>query len=204
MRSGAPANHRRASVSEVFELALDAADMRRTVRRRSRAPTLTVIDYSRPSTEKRLWVFDLRARAALRELVAHGQGSGDNLATRFSNEPDTHQTSLGLFVTGDTYVGRNGYSLRLDGLDQGFNDRALRAGDRHARRAVRERGVRQARTAGSAAAGDARRCATRRAQGDRPRQGRRAGVRVLPGSRLARLVEVSGRVRGGLGVIFRP
>ena len=88
--------------------------------------TLTVIDYSRPSTEKRLWVFDLRARKLLyRELVAHGQGSGDNLATRFSNEQDTHQSSLGLFVTGDTYVGQNGYSLRLNGLDQGVNDRAL-------------------------------------------------------------------------------
>ena len=89
------------------------------------ALTLTVIDYSRPSTEPRLWVFDLRTRALLyRELVAHGQGSGDNMATRFSNEPDTHRSSLGLFVTGDTYVGENGYSLRLTGLDEGWNDRA--------------------------------------------------------------------------------
>jgi hypothetical protein len=90
-----------------------------------RATTVTVIDYSRPSTEKRLWVYDLRSRNLLySEHVAHGQGSGTNLATAFSNEPETHQTSLGLFVTADTYVGKNGYSLRLDGLDKGFNDRA--------------------------------------------------------------------------------
>jgi hypothetical protein len=87
--------------------------------------TLTVIDYSRPSTEKRLWVFDLRSRQLLyEELVAHGQGSGANLPTQFSNEPETHRSSIGLFKTDDTYVGKNGYSLRLDGLDAGFNDRA--------------------------------------------------------------------------------
>ena len=87
--------------------------------------TLTVIDYSKPSTEKRLWVFDLQAHELLyEELVAHGQGSGDNVATVFSNEPDTHASSLGLFLTEDTYVGKNGYSLRLKGLDEGFNHRA--------------------------------------------------------------------------------
>ena len=88
--------------------------------------TLTVIDYSRPSTTKRLWVFDLHSRTLLyEELVAHGKGSGENLSTLFSNEPDSHQSSLGLFLTEDTYVGRNGYSLRLRGLDVGFNDRAF-------------------------------------------------------------------------------
>ena len=87
--------------------------------------TLTIIDYSRPSTAKRLWVFDLRERALLyEELVAHGKGSGENLATRFSNEPDSNQSSLGLFLTQDAYIGKNGYSLRLRGLDEGFNDRA--------------------------------------------------------------------------------
>ena len=87
--------------------------------------TLTIIDYSKPSTEPRLWVLDLETRSLLyEELVAHGQGSGENLAKRFSNNPDSHQTSLGLFVTDTTYVGRNGYSLKLDGLEPGFNDRA--------------------------------------------------------------------------------
>ena len=87
--------------------------------------TLTVIDYSKPSSEKRLWVFDLETHSLLyEELVAHGQGSGDNVATKFSNQPETHRTSLGLFKTEDTYVGKNGYSLRLEGLDRGVNDKA--------------------------------------------------------------------------------
>jgi L,D-transpeptidase catalytic domain len=109
----------------VFDLALSA--VRCAVRSGAidDPSTLTVIDYSKPSTEKRLWVFDLRSHELLyEELVAHGQGSGDNFANVFSNEPDTHASSLGLFLTEDTYVGKNGYSLRLKGLDEGFNHRA--------------------------------------------------------------------------------
>ena len=86
---------------------------------------LAVIDYSLPSTSKRLWVFDLaNDRLLYHELVAHGQGSGDNYATRFSNTENSHQTSLGLYRTAETYTGGNGYSLRMDGLDPGFNDNA--------------------------------------------------------------------------------
>ncbi|MBS0215109.1 MAG: murein L,D-transpeptidase catalytic domain family protein [Proteobacteria bacterium] len=86
---------------------------------------LAVIDYSRPSTDKRLWVFDVaRDQLLFRELVAHGQGSGDNYATRFSNQDNSHQTSLGLFLTAETYIGNNGYSLKLDGVERGFNDNA--------------------------------------------------------------------------------
>jgi hypothetical protein len=89
------------------------------------AARLAVIDYSRPSTEKRLWVFDM-ARGTLlhREHVAHGQGSGEKFATRFSNVEGSYQTSLGLYRTAETYMGGNGYSLRMDGLDPGFNDNA--------------------------------------------------------------------------------
>ncbi len=87
--------------------------------------TLTVIDYSRPSTQPRLWVLDLhRRRLLFEELVAHGSGSGGNVPTRFSNDLGSRQSSLGLFVTGDTYEGRHGYSLRLHGLEPGTNDRA--------------------------------------------------------------------------------
>jgi hypothetical protein len=111
--------------SEVFEMALNAASCAVRSGAVSAPETLTVIDYSKPSTERRLWVFDLKARELVyEELVAHGQGSGANMATQFSNNDESHQTSLGLFVTRDTYVGRNGYSLRLDGLDRGVNDRA--------------------------------------------------------------------------------
>ncbi len=87
---------------------------------------LTVIDYSIPSTQPRLFVFDLaKKRLLFRELCAHGKSSGDDNASFFSNDPGSLATSLGLFVTEDTYVGHNGYSLRLKGLDAGFNDLAL-------------------------------------------------------------------------------
>jgi hypothetical protein len=109
----------------VLELALRASRCASTSGAVDDPATLTIIDYSKPSIEPRLWVLDLETRQLLyEELVAHGQGSGGNVATRFSNTPDSHQTSLGLFVTETTYVGRNGYSLRLTGLDRGFNDRA--------------------------------------------------------------------------------
>lgn len=88
-------------------------------------PLLTIIDYSLPSTEPRLWVIDVDRRAVLfHELVAHGRGSGEDRAWAFSNQPGSHQSSLGLFRTSETYNGGNGYSLRLDGLEDGVNDRA--------------------------------------------------------------------------------
>jgi hypothetical protein len=86
---------------------------------------LAVIDYSQPSTERRLWVFDMiQPRLLFGDYVAHGKGSGENLARTFSNEDGSLQSSIGLFRAGETYVGGNGYSLRLDGLEPGVNDRA--------------------------------------------------------------------------------
>ena len=86
---------------------------------------LGVIDYSRPSTEPRMWVFDLaRQRLLFEEWVAHGRNSGDNLTARFSNREGSHMTSLGGFTAQETYMGGNGYSLRLRGLEPGFNDQA--------------------------------------------------------------------------------
>lgn len=86
---------------------------------------LAVIDYSRPSHEPRLWIFDLaEERLIFEELVAHGKNTGDTMARNFSNKVNSLATSIGLFRTGGTYMGSNGYSLRMDGLDPGFNDRA--------------------------------------------------------------------------------
>jgi len=86
---------------------------------------LAVIDYSKPSTQRRLWVFDLDSGALLfHELVAHGRGSGDNVATRFSNRPHSLASSIGLYATGDTYLGKHGTSLKLLGLEKGMNDDA--------------------------------------------------------------------------------
>jgi len=86
---------------------------------------LTVIDYGLPSTVRRLWVFDLAShRVLFHTLVAHGRNSGADLAESFSNDEGSLMSSLGSFVTGETYVGRNGYSLRLRGMEPGLNDRA--------------------------------------------------------------------------------
>lgn len=87
--------------------------------------TLTVIDYSRPSVEPRLWVFEFATGEMLfKELVAHGRNTGENMARHFSDTMNSRQSSVGLFVADDTYVGSNGYSLRLDGLEPGFNGNA--------------------------------------------------------------------------------
>ncbi|MDE3174184.1 MAG: murein L,D-transpeptidase catalytic domain family protein [Gemmatimonadota bacterium] len=90
---------------------------------------LTVIDYSLPSHVRRLWVLDLaHARVLAREFVAHGRTSGGDVASAFSNVPGSYASSLGTFVTENTYRGANGLSLRLDGLDPGLNDNALDRG----------------------------------------------------------------------------
>lgn len=87
--------------------------------------TLSVIDYSLPSTRPRLWVFDLaQPRLIYQELVAHGRNTGENMASRFSNTEGSFMSSLGAFETQEAYVGANGYSLRLRGLEPGFNDLA--------------------------------------------------------------------------------
>jgi len=113
----------------VFGMALHAAESA-IERGDARNPaTLTVIDFSRRSTEKRMWVYDLRSRTLLfDELVAHGRGSGQALATVFSNDAESNRSSLGLYRTGETYIGKHGYSLRLDGLEAGFNDHARERG----------------------------------------------------------------------------
>lgn len=89
------------------------------------AKRLAVIDFSLPSSERRLWIFDLqRGRLLLKDFVAHGNGSGENRATRFSNVEGSHQSSIGLFRTAESYSGKHGYSLRMDGLEPGVNDLA--------------------------------------------------------------------------------
>lgn len=111
--------------AEVLRLALDAAH---SAAERGLLPhrnVLAVIDYSLPSSQPRLFVFDLAThRLLFRELVAHGKNSGGERASFFSNSSGSLATSLGLFVTADTYFGNNGYSLRLKGLEEGVNDMA--------------------------------------------------------------------------------
>lgn len=86
---------------------------------------LTVIDFSKPSTEQRLYVFDMKEHKMLfSSVVAHGRNSGNNYATSFSNEYGSYKSSLGFYLTETTYQGKNGYSLILNGLEKGINDKA--------------------------------------------------------------------------------
>lgn len=106
---------------EVFEEAIEGY-----YRYRPQQPgILTLIDFSKPSTEERFYVLDLEAKKLLyATYVAHGRNSGGNFAKSFSNIPGSFQSSTGFFTTGSTYIGKNGYSLFLDGLEKGVNDRA--------------------------------------------------------------------------------
>jgi hypothetical protein len=88
-------------------------------------PMLTVIDYSLPSSHKRLWVFDLNRKQLLfHTYVAHGLRSGDKFTTFFSNAHNSRASSMGIYRTLKNYLGREGSSLRLKGLEPGFNDNA--------------------------------------------------------------------------------
>ncbi|EDP59367.1 murein L,D-transpeptidase catalytic domain family protein [Vibrio sp. AND4] len=90
-----------------------------------RKPVLTIIDYSKPSTEKRFYVVDLdKKKLIFNTYVSHGVNSGKKTATKFSNVVNSRKTSLGTFLTDTTYYGSNGYSLRLEGLTSGVNDKA--------------------------------------------------------------------------------
>lgn len=85
---------------------------------------VTIIDFSKPSTEKRFYTIDLaKQEVKYHTYVAHGRNTGQNMAREFSNIPHSNQSSLGFYVTGETYVGSKGYSLRLDGMDKFFNDK---------------------------------------------------------------------------------
>lgn len=86
---------------------------------------LTFIDFSKPSTEERLYVLDLKNKKLLfKSHVSHGKNSGGNIATSFSNKNGSNKSSLGFFLTAETYQGKNGYSLKLEGLEKGINDKA--------------------------------------------------------------------------------
>ncbi|WP_040281051.1 murein L,D-transpeptidase catalytic domain family protein, partial [Xanthomonas citri] len=110
---------------QVLALATEALQCARQHQQVGAERVLSVIDYSRPSTERRLWVFDLdKQRLLFREWVAHGRNTGENLAAKFSNNDGSFQSSLGAFTAQESYTGHNGYSLRLKGLEPGFNDHA--------------------------------------------------------------------------------
>lgn len=86
---------------------------------------ISICDFSLSSNVKRLWVISMeQSKILFHSLVAHGQGTGDEFAEKFSNNENSHQSSLGFFITDETYDGDNGYSLKLKGMDAGYNDAA--------------------------------------------------------------------------------
>ena len=90
---------------------------------------ITIIDLSLSSCTKRMWIVDIVNRElVLNTWVAHGNGSGDLIADHFSNENSSHASSLGFYITDNVYNGKHGRSLRLEGVDAGFNDNAFARG----------------------------------------------------------------------------
>ena len=92
----------------------------------SRSEYLTICDFSQPSSRKRLYIIDVaNNKLVTNTYVAHGKNSGGEYATNFSNKPESLQSSLGFYITSNTYIGKHGLSLRVNGVDAGFNDKAL-------------------------------------------------------------------------------
>lgn len=112
---------------EVFEKALTGyLNLQSEGRLDASKQLLTVVDFELPSTEKRLWVLDLdKKEVKFHTLVAHGHNSGENVATNFSNQNESNMSSLGFYVTRNEYVGKHGRSLKLDGVDEGYNTNAM-------------------------------------------------------------------------------
>ena len=107
---------------DVFRLAITGLEKIDELHNRK---IITIIDFSKPSTRERLFVIDLENKQILyKSLVAHGQNSGANMASRFSNAPRSRKSCLGFFITAETYSGKYGYSLKLDGMEPGINDNA--------------------------------------------------------------------------------
>jgi hypothetical protein len=86
---------------------------------------MAIVDFSQPSTQKRLYILDMENyRVLFNTLVAHGRNSGKEMANSFSNRASSFKSSPGFYITGDTYNGDNGYSLKLTGVEKGINDNA--------------------------------------------------------------------------------
>jgi len=87
---------------------------------------ISIVDFSRASSKKRLFVIDLKnSKVLFNTYVSHGRNSGREVAQEFSNQPESFKSSLGFYVTGGTYEGKHGFSMRLMGEEPGFNDNAL-------------------------------------------------------------------------------
>ena len=110
---------------EIFSLAFMGFEKLNAQGRLSADSILTIIDFSKSSKEKRMFVVDLKAQKLLfHSIVAHGRNTGEEFARSFSNTMNSHKSSLGFYITGGTYMGSNGFSMLLNGVEKGFNDKA--------------------------------------------------------------------------------
>jgi hypothetical protein len=111
---------------QAFDYALRGFDFLTEAGKITNDHIISIIDYSKSSAQKRFFVINLKEYKVLfNTYVAHGVNSGIEYATQFSNAPQSNKSSLGFFKTGPTYMGKNGYSLKLEGLERGFNDNAF-------------------------------------------------------------------------------
>jgi hypothetical protein len=107
---------------KIFDMAMRGSRQIENLRKKD---IITIIDYSKPSTESRFFVIDLENKKLIYScLVAHGKNSGENYAKVFSNQSESLKSSLGFFITAETYSGNNGFSLKLDGIEKSINDNA--------------------------------------------------------------------------------
>ncbi|WP_299823276.1 murein L,D-transpeptidase catalytic domain family protein [uncultured Pontibacter sp.] len=110
---------------EVFDKALTGYYNMKHKQEVSDKPVLTIVDFTKSSNEKRLWVVDLEKKEVLfNTYVSHGRNSGDEYAENFSNQEKSFMSSIGFYVTENTYYGKHGLSLKLEGLDKEFNNNA--------------------------------------------------------------------------------
>lgn len=109
----------------LLQTALSGYELMKKEHTINRPEVITIIDFSLPSNQERLWVLDLvEAKILFHCLVSHGRNSGEVMAYNFSNKPNSYASSPGFYTTGETYFGKHGFSLRLDGIENGINDKA--------------------------------------------------------------------------------
>jgi hypothetical protein len=115
--------------AEAFNYAMRGMERLEQAGKLSNTDLISIVDFSLPSSKKRLFVIDLKnGKVLFNTLVSHGRNSGTAVATEFSNAPESFKSSLGFYVTGDIYRGEHGMSLRLQGEEEGINDNALSRG----------------------------------------------------------------------------
>lgn len=109
-----------------FDYAWKGYEYLLNVKKISRGNYLTICDFSQSSLKKRLYIIDIENNKLVTQTyVAHGRNSGGEYATRFSNQPESLQSSLGFYVTDNTYIGKHGLSLKINGVEPGINDKAM-------------------------------------------------------------------------------